>query len=218
MNNVYITTKHNEINQLLDSHYPSPRSKSKAVMQFIVRHERKERELIDYLLNQMFKRKEDEIVRIAALRATFRYQIELPSWGRLLYESSWSKMSLLTGLLTEATFIRYLLGKRMMNSLKETRTALTIEVNDWLVTVGYKLGGKKFSVKDLKMVELKNYYANNKFFDSSTNTRHGETKLGSIKIYISGVAEPLRFSSTEYTEASLITVHNALTDLLKKKG
>lgn len=110
MNEKYITTKHNEIHQLLDSHYPSPRSKGKAVMQFIVRHERKERALIEYLLNQMLQRKEDEIVRIAALRATFRYQTELPSWGRLVYESSWSKMSLLTGLVTEQTFLRYLLG------------------------------------------------------------------------------------------------------------
>lgn len=104
-----------------------------------------------------------------------------------------------------------------MNTLKDTRPQITVNLTDWLVTINAGLNVKKFSSKDLRMVEMKNHYGENRFIHSDTGLYAGETKISGIKVFISGVAEPLQYSVRDYTEYSLIAAFNTLTDIIKNR-
>lgn len=104
-----------------------------------------------------------------------------------------------------------------MNSIKDTRQTITINIEDWLVTIQAGLNTKKFSSKDLRLVELKNVYGDNKFVHSDTGIYAGETKISSIRIYLDGVAEPLQYSVVDYTDYSIVTVFKTLSGLVKEK-
>lgn len=104
-----------------------------------------------------------------------------------------------------------------MNTAKDTRTLVTVHIEDWLVTIRAGNTIKKFSSKDLRLVELKNSYGDNKFTHSDTGLYAGETKISSIRVYLDGVAEPLQYSAANYTEFSLVAVFKTLTDLVQKK-
>lgn len=108
MNKIYITLLNTTINKLLDTEYSSEREKSRAVMRYILRHEKKDLEAVDALIKIVLGRKESNYVKLAILRSTFRYQHCLKYWGRLLYEGHYDKPSLLNGLVNSQTYLNYL--------------------------------------------------------------------------------------------------------------
>lgn len=103
-----------------------------------------------------------------------------------------------------------------MNMNKDTRQTIAITIEDWLVTIQAGLNTKKFSSKDLRLVELKNVYGDNKFIHGD-GIYAGETKISSIRIYLDGVAEPLQYSVVDYTDYSVITVFKTLSDIVQKR-
>lgn len=108
MDKDYITFMQSEIELLLNETYSTPRERARALMTFIIKHERKEIELVEILVRLLVHRKESDVVQSAVLRTTFRYHHLIPSWGRLLYETDHEKLSMFNGLFNQTTWVNYL--------------------------------------------------------------------------------------------------------------